>query len=70
MTEAGFADEALRAQREASIPLGRLGSAEDCADGITFLLGERARYITGTTLTIDGGFTNALMLTTKPATGS
>ena len=67
MTEAGFADDAHRARREAGIPLGRLGSADDCADGIAFLLSDRAKYITGTTLTIDGGFSNALMLTAKPA---
>ena len=70
MTAAGFANEAHRKQREAGIPLGRLGSAGDCADGIAFLLSDRARYVTGTTLTIDGGFSNALMLATKAATGT
>jgi NAD(P)-dependent dehydrogenase (short-subunit alcohol dehydrogenase family) len=37
------------------IPLGRLGEAEDVADLVCFLASERARYITGTTITIDGG---------------
>ena len=37
------------------IPLGCVGRPEDVADGITFLASERARYITGTTLDINGG---------------
>jgi NAD(P)-dependent dehydrogenase (short-subunit alcohol dehydrogenase family) len=38
-----------------SIPLRRLGEVEDVADLICFLASERARYITGTTVNIDGG---------------
>jgi 3-oxoacyl-[acyl-carrier protein] reductase len=38
-------------------PLGRLGTADDVAPAILFLLGDGARYITGQTLTIDGGIT-------------
>lgn len=37
------------------IPLKRLGEAEDVADLVCFLASERARYITGTTIHIDGG---------------
>ena len=37
------------------IPLGCVGKPQDVADGITFLASERARYITGTTLDINGG---------------
>jgi 3-oxoacyl-[acyl-carrier protein] reductase len=35
--------------------LGRYGTVEDIADAVTFLAGPKARYITGATLTIDGG---------------
>ena len=41
---------------EERIPLGTLGEPEDIADAIAFLISEKARYITGTNLTIDGGF--------------
>jgi len=38
-----------------TIPLKRLGSAEDVSDGIVFLLSEKASYITGQVLDINGG---------------
>ena len=37
------------------IPAGRLGSGEEIADTVSFLAGERAAYITGTTLSLNGG---------------
>ena len=38
-------------------PLGRLCTAQDVAWAADFLLSERAAFITGQTLTVDGGFT-------------
>jgi 3-oxoacyl-[acyl-carrier protein] reductase len=37
------------------IPLGRLGEAEDYADLVAFLVSDRATYITGTAVNLDGG---------------
>jgi 3-oxoacyl-[acyl-carrier protein] reductase len=39
----------------AGIPLGRMGSAEDIANGVLYLASPMADYITGTTLHINGG---------------
>ncbi|MBM7456662.1 3-oxoacyl-[acyl-carrier protein] reductase [Oceanisphaera litoralis] len=39
----------------ARIPLGALGEAQDIAEGVLFLAGDRSRYITGQVLKIDGG---------------
>lgn len=39
----------------ARIPLGRLGTPEDIAGPVLFLLSDEARYITGTSLAVDGG---------------
>ncbi len=39
----------------ARIPVGRLGRAEEIARGVAFLCGENAGFITGSTLSINGG---------------
>ena len=39
----------------ASIPMGRMGSADEVANGVAFLASDAASYITGTTLYINGG---------------
>ena len=39
----------------AKIPVGRLGHAEDIARGVLFLVADDADFITGTTLSINGG---------------
>jgi acetoacetyl-CoA reductase len=39
----------------AKIPVGRLGQAEEIARGVVFLAGEEAGFVTGATLTINGG---------------
>ncbi len=39
----------------AGIPVGRLGKAEDIARGVLFLAGDDADFITGSTLSINGG---------------
>lgn len=44
-----------------NIPLGRRGNPNDIAEAILFLVSEKASYITGTLLTIDGGLTIASM---------
>jgi len=37
------------------IPVGRLGKGEEIADMVAFLAGERAGYVTGATLSLNGG---------------
>ena len=39
----------------AKIPVGRLGQAEEIARGVAFLCGEDAGFVTGSTLSINGG---------------
>ena len=39
----------------ARIPVGRLGRAEDIARGVLFLVADDADFITGATLSINGG---------------
>lgn len=44
----------------ATIPMGRYGKPEEFADLVTFLASERARYITGSVLRIDGGLISSI----------
>ena len=37
------------------IPLGRLGSVEEVAELVAFLVSDESSYITGQTIVIDGG---------------
>ena len=47
----------VQAEIAKAIPLGRLGAAQDQADACLFLLSDKASYITGTELIVDGGLT-------------
>lgn len=54
-------DVAVVEQREAArIPLRRYGSPEEFADAVAFLASERASYITGATVQVDGGMIRSL----------
>lgn len=44
-----------------NIPLGRMGDAEELAAAVAFLASERASYITGVALQVDGGFTRSII---------
>ncbi|HWM09711.1 MAG TPA: SDR family oxidoreductase [Solirubrobacteraceae bacterium] len=52
-------EDAIEAVRR-QIVLGRIGTAEDVADAVAFLLSDQARYITGHDLIIDGGIVDAI----------
>ena len=38
-----------------TIPLGKLGTCEDIANLVSFLVSDQARYITGQVISVDGG---------------
>lgn len=47
-------------QRMAETPIGRIGTPAELAAAVVFLASERASYITGAVLEVDGGFTRSI----------
>ena len=45
----------IKAEIAKNIPLGRMGTAEDVANAVKFLVSEESSYITGQVLQVDGG---------------
>ena len=45
----------------ASIPIGRMGEPEEIGHGVVFLASERASYVTGVALQVDGGMVRGLV---------
>jgi len=56
MTESMFADPEMGARLIKDYPLG-VGEIEDIVNGVEFIISQKARWITGQQLIIDGGRT-------------
>jgi NAD(P)-dependent dehydrogenase (short-subunit alcohol dehydrogenase family) len=68
MSEPIYGDPQVRELRQSRVPLNRLGSADDVAQTVMFLIGENATYITGQTIAVDGGISiSALRGMSRPA---
>ncbi len=55
MMRSGMTDEALEALN-AQVPIGRMAEPDEVAGAVVFLASDHARYITGATINISGGF--------------
>lgn len=51
----GIAQDDLRAERSARVPMGRMGTGWDTAHAALFLASDEASFITGVILPVDGG---------------
>jgi NAD(P)-dependent dehydrogenase (short-subunit alcohol dehydrogenase family) len=61
MSNAIHADPEIRKSREAKIPARRLGKAEDISNLVSFLASDKASYITGENILVDGGITMSVL---------
>jgi 3-oxoacyl-[acyl-carrier protein] reductase len=55
------ANSSFESTAKAEIPLGRFGKPEEFAAAVTFLASERAAFITGVSLAVDGGWVKSLL---------
>ena len=60
LTERRFNDPAVRQQLLDRTPMGRLGTAEDIANGVLFLASDESSWVTGSELAIDGRRSNRI----------
>jgi 3-oxoacyl-[acyl-carrier protein] reductase len=59
--QSGLPLEEYVKKSSADIPLGRVGSPEEFANVLVFLASERASYVTGVTLQVDGGVVRGIL---------
>jgi 3-oxoacyl-[acyl-carrier protein] reductase len=59
--ETGLSREKIFERMSAQIPVGRIGRPEEFAALVAFLASERASYINGTTMAVDGGWVKSLL---------
>ena len=57
LTDERFSEPAVNEVLLKRTPMGRLGTAEDIANGVLFLASDESAWMTGTELVIDGGMT-------------
>jgi len=59
--ETGLSPEEYARHAGADVPLGRVGTPEEFADVVVFLASERASYVTGVAVQVDGGLIRGLL---------
>jgi 3-oxoacyl-[acyl-carrier protein] reductase len=61
LKQSGLSREEYLARQGAEIPMGRVGTAEEFANVAVFLASERASYVTGVAIQVDGGLVRGLL---------
>jgi NAD(P)-dependent dehydrogenase (short-subunit alcohol dehydrogenase family) len=61
MSESFYAAPGVLERRNAAVPLGRVGTPNDIASVALFLASDRAGYVTGQEILVDGGYAQTLM---------
>ncbi|MGQ0686398.1 SDR family NAD(P)-dependent oxidoreductase [Bradyrhizobium sp.] len=71
MSQAFYDTPGVTERRTAVVPMRRIGAPQDMADAILFLASDRASYVNGDEIVVDGGFTRTIMnLVPRPGHGA
>ena len=60
-------DDPEARHRLGSTPLGRIGEPEEVAEVVCYLVSDRASFVTGAEITVDGGMASGTLLVVAPA---
>ena len=61
MSESFYTAPGVTERRSAAVPMRRIGTPTDIAEAVAFLASDRASYINGEEIIVDGGFTRTIM---------
>lgn len=61
LTESFYTQPGVTERRSAVVPIGRVGTPQDLANAAMWLASDRAGYVTGQDIQVDGGFCRTLM---------
>lgn len=61
MSQAFYDQPGVTERRSQAVPAGRIGVPDDIAQAVVFLASDRSAYISGQSLTVDGGFTRMML---------
>ena len=61
MSQAFYDHPGVTERRSQVVPAGRIGVPDDIAQAVVFLASDRSAYISGQSLTVDGGFTRMML---------
>lgn len=61
LTEAVYQDASTKAQREALVPMGRIGRPDDIGQAVQYLISAGASYVNGQNLVVDGGVADHML---------
>lgn len=61
MSEVIYRDPVVKAKREGVVPVRRIGETKDIADAICYLASDRASYVSGQEIIVDGGWSVGML---------
>lgn len=61
LSEVIYRDPEVKAKRESIVPVRRIGAPQDIANAVCFLASDRASYVSGQEILVDGGWSAAML---------